>query len=273
MTAVIANVLPVPVDLPPISQGGSQWDALLWGFVASVSLLVSAVAGSRFKPGTKAVAGLLAFTAGVLIALLSYDLIGEAFTVGGLAPSFLGMGIGLLMYVSANRWLANRGNRDRRSCEHGGHATATTGALALVLGALIDGIPEAASIGIGLLETRFISAAMIAGVFIANIPEGLASGSGLSRSGFSERRIVLIWGLVTVACTLSSWLAFLLLRESGPFVQATLIAIAGGGILAMTLQTVIPEAFDGTDDLISVLGALGFAVVFTLSHVAIHPGH
>jgi ZIP family zinc transporter len=38
----------------------------------------------------------------------------------------------------------------------------------------------------------------------------------------------------------------------------------------MTLQTVIPEAFDGTDDLISVLGAIGFAVVFTLSHVATH---
>ena len=270
LTLVLANVLPAPIDMPAMTQGGSQWDALFWGFVASVSLLVSAVVGSRFKPGTKTVAGLLAFTAGVLIALLSYDLIGEAFAVGGLAPSFLGMAIGLLAYISANRWLANLGNRDRRSCEHGGNATASTGALALVLGALIDGIPEAASIGIGLLENRFISVAVIAGVFIANIPEGLASGAGLSRTGFSERRIVVIWGLVTLACTLSSWLAFVLLRESGPFVQATLIAIAGGGILAMTLQTVIPEAFDGTDDLISVLGAIGFAVVFTLSHVATH---
>jgi len=264
---MLANVLPGPFEMPPMTQGGSQGDALLWGFVASVSLLVSAVVGSRLKPGTKTVAGLLAFTAGVLIALLSYDLIGEAFAVGGLAPSFLGMGIGLLAYVSANRWLARLGNRDRRSCEHGGNATASTGAL--VLGALIDGIPEAASIGIGLLETRFISVAVIAGVFIANIPEGLASGAGLSRTGLSHRRIALIWGLVTLACTLSSWLAFVLLRESGPFVQAALIATAGGGILAMTLQTVIPEAFDGTDDLISVLGAIGFAVVFTLSHVSI----
>ena len=166
---MLASVLPGPFEMPPMTQGGSQWDALFWGFVASVSLLVSAVVGSRLKPGTKTVAGLLAFTAGVLIALLSYDLIGEAFAVGGLAPSFLGMGIGLLAYVSANRWLAR--------------------------------------------------------------------------------------------------LAFVLLRESGPFVQAALIATAGGGILAMTLQTVIPESFDGTDDLISVLGAIGFAVVFTLSHV------
>ena len=114
---------------------------------------------------------------------------------------------------------------------------------------------------------------MIVGVFISNIPEGLASGAGLSRVGFSNRRIVLIWSVVTLICTLSSWLAFLLLRNSSPFLQATLTASAGGGILAMTLQTVIPEAFDGTDDLISVLGAIGFFFVFTLSHIAIHPGH
>ena len=256
-----------------ISQAGTSWDALLWGFVASVSLLASAIAGSRFKPGTKSVARLLAFTAGVLIALLSYDLMGEAFKVGGLAPSFLGMGIGLFAYISGNRWLENMGNRNRRSCEHGGHATASTGAMALVLGALIDGIPESASIGIGLLETKFLSIAMIVGVFISNIPEGLASGAGLSRVGFSNRRIVLIWSLVTLICTLSSWLAFLLLRNSSPFLQATLTASAGGGIMAMTLQTVIPEEFDGTDDLISVLGAIGFFLVFTLSHAVIHPGH
>lgn len=268
---MFATVLPSVPSMPPLQQGGTQWDALLWGFVASVSLVVSALLGARFKPGTKTVSGLLAFTAGVLIALLSYDLIGEAFVVGGLAPSFLGIAIGLLTYVIANRMLARLGSLQRRSCEHGGNATANTGAMALVLGALIDGIPESASIGIGLLESRFISMAMITGVFIANIPEGLASGAGLTRTGLSQRRIVLIWGLVTLACTLSSWLAFVLLSESGPFVQATLISIAGGGILAMTLQTVVPEAFDGTDDLISVLGSLGFCIVFTLSHLGSHP--
>lgn len=71
-------------------------------------------------------------------------------------------------------------------------------------------------------------------MFIANIPEGLTSGAGLSPAGMSPRRILLILGLVTLACTVSSWLAFVLLRESGPFVQATLMSIAGGGILAMT---------------------------------------
>ena len=264
---LISIALPVAPALSTLHRESSQLDAIFWGFVASFSLPASAMLGAHYRPSTKIVAGLLSFTAGVLIALLSYDLVGVSFATGGFAPSFLGMSIGLLTYFLANRWLARIGCQFRRSCKHGGKATANTGALALVLGALIDGIPESASIGVGLMESPVVSIAMITGVFIANIPEGLASGTGLNRAGLKHSQILTIWGLVTVACTLSSWLAFIFLRGSSAFVQATLISTAGGGILAMTLQTVVPEAFDGTDDFISILGCIGFCVVFTLSHL------
>lgn len=55
-----------PTELPPLTMGGSQWDAIFWGFVASVSLLVSANLGARFKPSGKTVAALLALTVGGL---------------------------------------------------------------------------------------------------------------------------------------------------------------------------------------------------------------
>ena len=255
-----------------VRESATQFDAIFWGFAASVSTVFSAYVGARYKPRAKIVAGVLSFTAGVLIALVSYDLIGVAFDIGGLFPSFFGMGIGLLTYVIANRLVARARSKSGRSCEDGDRDTTSARAMALVIGALIDGIPESASIGIGLLETKFISAAMVAGIFLANVPKGLASGTGLSRTGFSNKRIILLWLFVTAACTFSSWLAFLLLSESGPFVQAMLMSIAGGGLLAMTLQTVVPEAFEGSDDLISVLGCLGFFVVFALSHLTGEPG-
>ena len=51
-----------------------------------------------------------------------------------------------------------------------------------------------------------------------------------------------MWGGVVLVCSFTSLGAFLCLDESGPAVQGTLISLAGGGVLAMTLQTVIPEA-------------------------------
>ena len=41
-------------------------------------------------------------------------------------------------------------------------------------------------------------------------------------------------------------------------------AFAGGGVLAMTLQTVIPEAYEETQDYVSILGGLGFALAFCI---------
>lgn len=250
----------------------TQFDAIFWAFAATVSTVIAAYVGAIYKPRTKMIAGMLSFTAGVLIALVSYDLIGVAFDVGGLSPTFWGMGIGLLSYFIANRLFANAGDKNGNSFENGGTGNSLATAKALVIGALIDGIPESASIGIGLLETKLISVSMIVGIFLAHVPKGLVSGTGLSRSGFTNKRIILIWLFVTAVCTFSSWLAFVLLRESGPFVQAMLMSIAGGGLFAMTLQTVVPEGFEGNNDWISILGCLGFFVIFTLSHLGGEPG-
>jgi ZIP family zinc transporter len=50
-----------------------------------------------------------------------------------------------------------------------------------------------------------------------------------------------------------------------------LMSIAGGGLFAVTLQTVVPEGFEGSNDWISILGCLGFFVIFTLSHLGGQP--
>ena len=253
-------------------SSATQFDAIFWAFTVTISTVIAAYFGAVYKPRAKIIAGMLSFTAGVLIALVSYDLIGAALDTGGLSPTFWGMGIGLLTYFIANRLFANAGDKNGHSFENGSSSNSLVAAKALVIGALIDGIPESASIGIGLMESKVISISMIVGIFLAHIPKGLVSGTGLSRSGFTNKRIVLLWLFVTAVCTFSSWLAFMLLRESGPFVQAMLMSIAGGGLFAMTLQTVVPEGFEGSHDWISILGCIGFLVIFTLSHLGGKPG-
>ena len=226
----------------------------------------------QFLPGKKIISKLLAFAGGVLIGLISYELLESSYQIGGIAPTFVGLVIGLLVYVLSNRWIENRGLKDRRSCEHGGckdnncDQSVSITSQALVLGALIDGIPESASIGISLLDNKMLSASVFLGVVIANFPEGLASGAGLRRAGISKRRILFIWSGVAFICTFSAVFSFLLLADLSPYFQSIIYSIAGGGILAMTLQTVIPEAYKDAHDLVSIFGSFGFAVAFFLSH-------
>jgi zinc transporter, ZIP family len=53
---------------------------------------------------------------------------------------------------------------------------------AIAIGALLDGIPESAAIGISLIEAG-VDIALVAAVFLSNVPEGLSSAAGMRRAG------------------------------------------------------------------------------------------
>ena len=56
-----------------------------------------------------------------------------------------------------------------------------------MLGAILDGIPESAAIGVSLLQGGGVSVAVVVAVFLSNVPESLSAATGLratwSRAG------------------------------------------------------------------------------------------
>src|SRR5665811_84866 len=57
---------------------------------------------------------------------------------------------------------------------------------AIFLGALLDGIPESAVIGIGLAAGQGIGLSMLVAVFLSNLPEGISGALGMKKSGKSN---------------------------------------------------------------------------------------
>ena len=259
---------------PSLTQGGTTFDAMLWAFIAMVSALIAAAFGAIYQPTKKFSAVFLAFSCGLLISLLCFDLMQVALETGGIVAAISGFFLGLMTYVLINRWLAQRGMKRRCSANCGGlggvqdlnakQLEEKEIAMALVLGAALDGIPESMSIGISLLENPLVSSSVVFAVAVANIPEGLASGAGLRRSGLPVSRILVIWSCVVAVCVIAAGLAHSLMESAPDQIKAMTTAFAGGGVLAMTLQTVIPEAYEETHDGVSVLGGLGFVLAFCI---------
>merc|ERR1711934_738038 len=239
---------------PSLTQGGTTFDAMVWAFFAMVSALSAAGFGAGSRPSKKFSAVFLAFSCGLLISLLCFDLMQVALETGGILAATSGFLLGLMTYVLINRWLAQRGMKRRCSAKCGGlggvkalnaaQLEEKETAMALVLGAALDGIPESMSIGISLLENPLVSTSVVFAVAVANLPEGLASGAGLRRSGLHVSRILVIWSCVVAVCVIAAGLAHSLMESAPPMVKAMTTAFAGGGVLAMTLQTVIPEAYE-----------------------------
>ena len=80
--------------------------------------------------------------------------------------------------------------------------------LAIVLGIVLDGIPESAVIGLGLLEGTGVSVAVIAAVFLSNLPEAIAATTGLVSGGWKRGKILGLWVGVTLVCGLASLLGY-----------------------------------------------------------------
>jgi zinc transporter, ZIP family len=252
---------------------GTVIDAALWTFVAMFPVVIAAWVGIAIKPDKKIIGSFLGISSGMLIALLSYELMEEAFRESGPVFAVIGFFLGLGVYQGLNYIVYTYGVKRRQSiiCGGIGHLSVeqqserNTG-IALVMGAVLDGIPESMTIGISFLKNPLVSAPIILAVAIANIPEGMASGVGLYRSGFSRKKILLIWVVVVAVCVLSSIFAYLLLQDAPDKFKGAIVGFAGGGVLAMTLQTVVPEAYKEIKDWIGILGGVGFIIAFIFAH-------
>jgi zinc transporter, ZIP family len=235
--------------------------AFFWGAVASSSLLLGAAVALVLPLHERVVGLLTAFGAGVLISAVAYELVQEAFNTSsdGVAA---GLAAGSLTFYFGDLVIDRLGGDDRKSM---GGKQAGGVALALVLGTVLDGIPESAVLGLGLIGGEGVSVAVLAAVFLSNFPEAAAASTGLAKSGWSALRILGLWSIVVAVSGLASLAGFAFFDGASPTVIAFVLAFAGGAILTMLTDTMVPEAYRLGGKPAGLVTTLGFALAFALS--------
>jgi len=250
--------------------------AALYGLLASSGLLVGALVGCFAMPSRRVVATIIAFGSGVLVSALSVELMEDAFAKGSAAAALGGFLLGAVLFVVADVGLERSAGAGRRTGRDPGDVVpaakpgqqAAVGGTALLLGAVINGIPENAAIGIGLAaEGRGLGLVLLGAVFLGNVPESIGSAVGMRAGGHSRRYVVAVWGAVAVCCTLASVLGYALLGGLPPEYIGAMMALAAGGILAMLADSMMPQAFEDGGPFVALATALGFACAFSLSHL------
>jgi zinc transporter, ZIP family len=232
-----------------------------WGVFAGSSLIVGALIALRFRIDRLVLGLVMAFGAGVLISAVAFDLIEEAYTTsngsGGVA---VGLFAGCGVFFAGDLLVDRLGGADRKKVGGAGGGNA----LPIVLGIVLDGVPESMVIGLTILEGGAVSAAYLAAVFLANLPEALAATTGLIAGGWRTRRIVALWSSVALLSGLASAAGYVLLEDASPQTIAFVLAFAGGAIVTMLADTMMPEAFEHGGRLAGVATTLGFAVAFAI---------
>src|SRR5205085_12384863 len=134
------------------------------------------------------------------------------------------------------KFIDRMGGANRKSMEG---ADQSQSPLAIVLGIVLDGIPESIVIGLTLLSGAGIDAAVVIAVFLSNVPEAIAATTGLRESGWKSRNTIYLWLLVMAVSGASSALGFAIFGNLGGDAVAFVDAFAGGAILAMLADTMM----------------------------------
>lgn len=237
-------------------------EAGFWGLVGGLALLVGAVLGLYSRASTRIIGLVMGFGSGVLISALSFELTREAFDKAGGDAVVIGLSLGALTFFAGD-WIIDHRGGEHRKRSGGQQSDGQPGAI--VLGSLLDGIPESVAIGATLLGGGGIGLPVVAAVFMSNIPESMSAATGLRKAGHSPRWILGLWTAVALVSALASALGFVLLDGAPPDIVAAIQAFAAGAILTMLADTMLPEATENGGSAVGLVTVLGFTLAFLLS--------
>lgn len=258
----------------------SGWEALLWGGLSSASLYIGEALAGPMARAHRATGLVMAFGAGTLLSAVAYELV-PASSLERASGVGLAFGLGAVVYFVGDAIVDRRGGQQRQSIartladdlegkdadDHdaggGDDGVADSGA-AMFLGALLDGLPEAFVLGIGIQLGGDISVAFVAAVFVSNIPQGVAGTTSLLAAGYDRRRVFWMWTALSGAAALTAWLGYELgdtIGDAAVYPQA----FAAGAVLTMLADSMMPEAFRHGGKLVGLFTVLGYAAAAALT--------
>ena len=246
------------------TSGADIWAALAWGAVSSTGLLVGALAGSFSRLPHHAIAMAMSVGAGLLLAAVSLKVATDAVRVAGPMAAAISLLLGAAGFSAGNALLARFGAAHRKRCgecvQQPAESQQRGSGAAIALGNALDAVPEAMLLGIA-LHDRVVPLVLVFAFSVGNVPEALSSAAGMRAAGRSYRYIFLLWGGIAIGAAMTiaaGYVGFGSLTEAWP---PRLQAFGAGALLAMTAETMIPEAFHNSPRFSGLLAAFGFGLL------------
>jgi zinc transporter, ZIP family len=217
------------------------------GVLAQASLLAAGLLVCWVTVPRRVVGVLAGFGAGAMIAAISFDLIAET-------QGLEFWELGLWMVGGAAIFLVGDRIVERRYGTSG-----EGGAMGIVVGSVVDGVPESIIFGIQLATGLPVSASFLAAVLVSNVPQAIAPSADLVDDGWGPRRLGRLWLLVVLACGVAAALGYVA-GDLGAADGSRWAAIAAGGLLAMLTDSLMPFAYEHGGDVAGVATVLGFCL-------------
>lgn len=231
-----------------IAGGISFLGTLLGGFIAV-----------SFKTRSNVlISSIMSIAAGLMIAVVTFDLIPEAIHVGGIQKALLGVAIGVIFITLIDIYLPTIS-----IIESKGKHIKTAVLLGISLAA--HNFPEGIAIGSSFSAGQSLGIGLCIIIGLHDIPEGATVAAPLLKSSMSRRKILLTTGLTALPTAFGATFGALVSEVSNNFISLSL-GFAGGTMLYIVCGELIPESknlFRGVFSTISVIIGVIIGLIIT----------
>ena len=243
---------------------GEIWTVLAWGAVSSAGLLLGAMVGAFSRMPHHAIAMVMSVGAGLLLAGVSLKMAAEAFRITGPMAAALSFLLGAALFSGSNAVFARFGAAHRKRCgdcvQQPAESQQPGSGVAIAFGNALDAVPEALVLGIALRD-QMVPVALVFAFSVGNFPEALSSAAGMRSAGRGYAYVLLLWTAIALGAVLAIAAGYVGFGSLDPTWPPRLQAFGAGALLAMTAETMIPEAFHNSPRFSGLLAAVGFGLL------------
>lgn len=217
--------------------------------VCGVGTALGAVIATCFRKSNNIImSSIMAMAGGLMLSVVTFDLIPEAVLIGGLPLTLTGIFIGVVFVTLLDIFLP-----DKLILKKYGKYIKT--AILLALGLAVHNFPEGLAIGSGFIGGKELGLKLALIIGLHDIPEGAAIASPLMQSRLSKFRIILFTAITAIPTAIGAYVGAVLGEISNIFITLC-ISFAAGTMLYIVCGELIPESkglFKGVFSTISII--------------------
>lgn len=235
--------------------------------------LISAVVGTGIgglvailiqRKDNRFLSSLLEFSAGLMLAVICFELLPEAFNYSGAIPTIIGAVCGILLIIVIDDFIKRKDIVNVGTI--GSRGLLRTGIL-VGIGVALHNFPEGFAIGSGYEASLRLGLTLTFVITLHDIPEGIAMAVPMSAGGMSKWKAFLFTLATGIPGGAGAFLGAVFGRISPLFISICL-GFAGGAMLYIVVGELIPQSkslYRGR--MPSVVNAIGFLCGLIISWI------
>ena len=231
-------------------------------FFGTFGTTIGGIIGIKFKnPSKKFLSFILSFASGLMLAIVCFDLLPEAFNLTNLPTVFLGILLGIIMMIICDLLVDKKFNNSNKFKQNKNDLLKT--GIIVSIGLALHNFPEGLAIGSGFGASIKLGLSLAIAICLHDIPEGISMAVPMKNGGIKKSKVIFYVVLSGITTGIGAFFGAII-GEISQSVIAMCLAFAAGAMITVVARELLPESINGNKNLSTLGMSFGFVLMMIL---------